>query len=975
MDISKEKLYRKFEIAKLLEVSYTGKLKKIFKEYNFHPVLTDENNIEYYQASVLEFLINKQNELYQYFNETYYTYAETISLSLNVTSYDLNLSNPIEIPNLIKIKKFQYSRLGYEIKALNKRIEQKEILQTSSSYSTREVLLLFNFRDIEKLLKENNIEPIIKKQVGRKFYRWSKKEIDNLLIERTKQYNYFDKNFLTNNEVKELLNITLINSILIKKANLVTEKLPSLIKYNRFQSTHIVYTKNSIMEYIEFKKEKEKNILKSKLEKKKKINLKNEMLLNNFITLTNISDLLGLSLQITKEVLKENDLEPKYINNSGKHYLKSAIHLLKENQDLLYKTFEKEYMTMNEIRSEKKIGLKPYRNLTSISVPKIIMKGKYKSKIYVYPKVEIEELYVIRKKEQHLKEILKDVSIPFPVFEKLISEKGINFSPNATLTKKYWTSFVRQKLNKTQGSKANVKVLINRLVTITGIIANSTIEKEIFSYSTNELNLLFFNTELYLDYQVVIFSFFNVINDETHFNIFDFAKLKNPNIVRRSKVTNNKQVYSPKQFIELLDYASKVELHKQNAIIDINNALKNIKKYKKYDSAWLYVLLHLNNGWRSSDFTYKIPRLELPPNISINTDFSKNPLSSKEAKLIIVQLSSKLQSFKHSKNRKSNYFFCSEELEYPLANALMICELRTRLINPNNIHLIDFMNEDNEMLTGTQNLFFSNYSKDFKFGSLKMNRTFMGLMTDVIKKKTNRNPLEITKFIRNHTDIETTNVYIDIPQEHLDYISSQLFDKGYFGYTYDLFLKVLLESDQNDPISSINKSNIIKNVFGDIYNIENLSKYINHLEKEDEALLNYLKTLTKKELLEKMLLINLGQLPAKEENYQCIFGKCIFLERDCSRCPFSIPHFYALTKIGENIVKRLNDYKEIHNNSMYLGEKVRISNLLISDLLILSYAKEKFGEDVLSAFINIEYAELKKQIKSLPNPYEYMSNQ
>ena len=130
---------------------------------------------------------------------------------------------------------------------------------------------------------------------------------------------------------------------------------------------------------------------------------------------------------------------------------------------------------------------------------------------------------------------------------------------------------------------------------------------------------------------------------------------------------------------------------------------------------------------------------------------------------------------------------------------------------------------------------------------------------------------------------------------------------------------------------------------------------------------------SEKELQEKMLLLNLGQLPAKEANYQCIYGKCIFLERDCSRCPFAVSHFYALTKIATNMVKRLKEYREIHNNSMYLGEKVRISNLLFSDLFVLSHAKQKFGEDVLSAFIKIEYDDLKEQISSLPSPYEYIT--
>ena len=73
------------------------------------------------------------------------------------------------------------------------------------------------------------------------------------------------------------------------------------------------------------------------------------------------------------------------------------------------------------------------------------------------------------------------------------------------------------------------------------------------------------------------------------------------------------------------------------------------------------------------------------------------------------------------------------------------------------------------------------------------------------------------------------------------------------------------------------------------------------------------------------------------------------------------------------MVKRLKEYREIHDNSMYLGEKVRISNLLFSDILVLSHAKQKFGEDVLSAFIRYNYNNFEEEISSLPSPYEYIT--
>lgn len=1007
-----KEIYPRYELGKLLNITYSPKLIQILNEYNIKPLSKDTHKIEYYKAADVEKLLKIQSELYDYFQVNFVTYDE--GEKLGASAYDLSLSNPTVLPIIARIKKFHSRNTVYEKHILNEVLEKKALLNTTSYYTTKEVSQLFQIIHIEKLLKENNIEPIVIENKSGYFYRWDKKEIDALLKKREDLYHYYDQNYLTKKEVSKLLNVKMISDRLIKSDNLVVVELPSLIKFKRFKKTHVVITKSSIDEYLRIKNEKKQKRIEKVLKKKKdsekklslsekkkekgnseleknnskkknsgskerteEVNKRNKILLEKnlkkeHVSLNDISKVLGLSKALVVAVLQENDITPKHIINNVKWYLKDGIFKLKETQNGLYDKFEKEYMTFIELRSLN-ISVASIQKFPVIDVPRLIKMEKFKNSKVVYPKNSVEEYMNQKRREQLQKDITKDITIPFATFERLILALEVSFSSNAPLTQKYWFSYVRQILNKTKGNKQSVKKQIIRFVSISELLASITKSKEIFSYSARELNLLLFNHEVFQEYQITIYAFFNAVNNEMPLPVIDLSKIKNPNEVKRRNKISKKEVYSPTEFIQLLDYVKDVELHKQEAINDVHDALNERNKYKKYDSAWLYVLLHMNNGWRASDFAYNIPRLDLPKKITNISDFENIDLSSDDANYMVVQLSSKLQSLKHSKNQKTNYFFCSDELIYPLANALIICELRTRLLGLSNPHLIDFMNEKNEMLKGTHDAFFANFKKKFKFGSLKMNRTFIGLMTDVVKKKTNRNPLEISKFIRNHSDLDTTNTYIDIPQEHLDYIASHLFDKGYFGYTYDLFTKVLLGSSSMHLDDSLNKSVLIKNIFGDIYEIENLARYINILEQEDEDLLHYLNGHSEKELQEKMLLLNLGQFPAKEANFQCIYGKCIFLERDCSRCPFAVPHFYALTKIAANMVKRLKEYRDIHDNSMYLGEKVRISNLLFSDLLVLSNAKQKFGEDVLSAFIKIDYNDLKEEISSLPSPYEYIT--
>lgn len=158
---------------------------------------------------------------------------------------------------------------------MNEVLERKALLNTTSYYTTKEVSQLFQIIHIEKLLKENNIEPIVIENKSGYFYRWDKKEVDALLKKREDLYQHYDQNYLTYKEVSKLLNVKMISSHVIKKNNLVTEEIPSLIKFNRFTKTHVAFTKASIDEYLRIrKKKKTEAVMKDKKNKKKNLNLK-----------------------------------------------------------------------------------------------------------------------------------------------------------------------------------------------------------------------------------------------------------------------------------------------------------------------------------------------------------------------------------------------------------------------------------------------------------------------------------------------------------------------------------------------------------------------------------------------------------------------------------------------------------------------------------------------------------------------------
>lgn len=247
-------------------------------------------------------------------------------------------------------------------------------------------------------------------------------------------------------------------------------------------------------------------------------------------------------------------------------------------------------------------------------------------------------------------------------------------------------------------------------------------------------------------------------------------------------------------------------------------------------------------------------------------------------------------------------------------------------------------------------------------------------MNWVLKRKTNRNPLEISKYLRNHSSIEVTNRYVQISEQHLNRLTKEISNKGYFGYTYEYLLKCLFALQNDTNLLELSHIEIVKEVFGDIYKIENLAIQLNQLQKQNLSLYEYVKSLSAKQLSEKIELIQLEQLPAKESFWQCIFGNCIYLERNCESCPFAIPHVYLLTLNLENINKYLNEYDAITLDDPP-AEKTRVVNLIYRNLLILSSARKKFGENVIEAFLGYEYQILKKRISMMQNFYEYLTIQ
>lgn len=498
-------------------------------------------------------------------------------------------------------------------------------------------------------------------------------------------------------------------------------------------------------------------------------------------------------------------------------------------------------------------------------------------------------------------------------------------------------------------------------------------------HTSNELNLAIFNSKVNKTTQLELYKFLREVSKtriESEREIrFKFNRLLNV-YQQKKTIRLDKSIYSVDEYLSLVNYCKDISAMKKKAIRDIYSLLSQ-KEYEYLDSVWLYVLLHLNNAWRHQDVVnfpridFKHTTLEKMSPSDLLRWIETNDLSQPDVQTILNQVYA--MKLIHSKTKKRRYFFCSNELMESFATALVLCEIRCRLHSPLYTSVINFDNSNQILKKTQQRPFFADFKQEFLFQSKKMNRSLISYMYNVIQKTTNRNPLEITKFIRSHSSVEVTNIYVDIPQEQMDYITNQLFSLGHFGYAYDALSQMVLPDGDEVRETQTKNALFIKEVFGDVIQIEETIGYINALSKEQDNVQKVLEELPIETLNETYKRIQIGEQPGKREGFQCLYRTCPHPHKNCHSCSFAVPHFYALSQLGDEFYEKTNEFKEKMNTNIKLGEKIRLSNQLYGYLYLISLAVKKFGKESVSSFFELGLEVAKEQLKEIPSTREFVS--
>lgn len=701
---------------------------------------------------------------------------------------------------------------------------------------------------------------------------------------------------------------------------------------------------------------------------------------------------LQLSDQYFKNLIQEKTLVPSKSIGRALFFEKEQVNALVKLQQLEYKRLSKDYMTYPQILTEypdlNPDKLSVTKKIRKINLPALlstVFKGKndkFGLGKYLYLKDDVKEYhkFITIQNATHLEANHSD---PFSEYMRRMQINNLTFSEQSTLTEQLWNEYAAEFLRSRKRRAYDVTGEIWCLIRVTEALTQ-LLDKEIFEYSAKELNLLLLNnTQIVRKAREEIYQFLLFINKvfllRQSKSPFQLEALINPRKLPRE--SKEKKIYSYFEYESLFSYVTDLSIHKKAAVTQALQLAenKNIRQYNGYDSMWLYVLLHLNNAWRHSDCIL-IPRVNLKGTEIKNLQWLyDNDLSDTDVKKIIFRL--KCTPMIVSKTQVERNFFCASEVEHSLATAVAICELRTAAYNDDSQTIISgICNENRKMLKQRSvNAFFGNFhNKDtFSFSNRAMNRTVISLVQCVQAYYGNDKDTEYLRILRSHADIETTDIYNQIPQERMDVIALQLFDRDMFGHIPDVISSLLFGAANAESIQT-NRIKAVKEKLGNIYKLEETAGFLNkmhelniqasrefveqHAEYKD-IIEKIIKEMTPEEVHLLYRKIITHQLPSKVNNIQCIVSElqCKFPGRDCEGCPLSIPHFYAISSLVERIFRKIQSIENALLEQLPEAELTRMANWLELDLDLLKYAQDKYGKQEIAMFatgLNKKLAEI-----------------
>jgi integrase len=283
--------------------------------------------------------------------------------------------------------------------------------------------------------------------------------------------------------------------------------------------------------------------------------------------------------------------------------------------------------------------------------------------------ISIKEFLHVSRNTQYDVKVDNDISSKYPYQTYLIPLEPLGLirtleqisKPSADI----WDKFVKLQLKFQQCSEKTINIKINQYIKTLNIIINLLQANEVSEFSCLQTGILNrwlknINSVTYSSILIGFFKFAAIEYISQGKKIkYRYKELKPYNNTKSKPDDLLPEIYSFTEYSKLFNYCNDYYTHIEiavNEILDYGTCT--------YASTWFYVMSHLNNAWRSNDFSM-FPYIDILDviNRSTNDDvkwFLNNRMTKSDATIIALRIQNNPKVI--SKTKKYTRFVCSDEL-------------------------------------------------------------------------------------------------------------------------------------------------------------------------------------------------------------------------------------------------------------------------------------------------------------------------
>ncbi len=574
--------------------------------------------------------------------------------------------------------------------------------------------------------------------------------------------------------------------------------------------------------------------------------------------------------------------------------------------------------------------------------------------------LQLREFFHITRNAQYDIKIDNDISCkdPYQTYLMRVVPLGLISTleqiskPSAEL----WDSFVKLQLIFQQCSEKTINYKINQYIKTLNILFHILQENEISEFSnlqTGILNRCLKNVAsvTYTNILVGFFKFAAIEYNSQGVKIkYRYKELKSPINTKSKPDDFLPEIYSFTEYSKVFNYCNDYYTHIE---IAVNEILDNGTCI--YASTWFYVMSHLNNAWRSHDFSM-FPYIDILDVINRSTDndarwFLNNKMTKSDATIISLRIQNNPKII--SKTKKYTRFVCSDELleSYTTVYSLLVL-YTTKYLSIETEFINHFENKYNGVNKSQLDYFFLNLGvHNYRFKSKKMNKTLLS-MIDFLENFYVNNDVDIERrqamLLRSHVEPTSTVHYIQKTKEVFDRITNMICARGEFGYAYEMIVKSVIDTENKlCPEDMTDKIREIRYMLPNMKDMDILYGFLNYTHKEQAEINEYINSLPLEELQSTLTKLYINHLGSKTDKYlSCIHNSCQKSQGrndDCTHCIFHIPTIYTLTIICQSIQDDILCYQDATNEITLK----KIINRIIKKSRDVLWGRQKYGDDVI----------------------------